>query len=51
MTASIRLSSACTAARSACLRTFETNGQRDDSSLAALTEGLKFQAIDRPGRD
>jgi selenocysteine lyase/cysteine desulfurase len=24
-------------------RTFETNGQRDDSSIAALTEGLKFQ--------
>jgi selenocysteine lyase/cysteine desulfurase len=24
-------------------RTFETNGQRDDSSGAALTEGLKFQ--------
>ena len=24
-------------------RTFETNGQRDDSGIAALTEGLKFQ--------
>jgi selenocysteine lyase/cysteine desulfurase len=24
-------------------RTFETNGQRDDSSIAALTDGLKFQ--------
>jgi selenocysteine lyase/cysteine desulfurase len=24
-------------------RTLETNGQRDDSSIAALTEGLKFQ--------
>ena len=24
-------------------RTLETNGQRDDSSVAALTEGLKFQ--------
>lgn len=24
-------------------RTFETNGQRDDSSIAALSEGLRFQ--------
>lgn len=24
-------------------RTFETNGQRDDSGMAALTEGIKFQ--------
>ena len=25
-------------------RTFETNGQRDDAGIAAMTEGLKFQA-------
>ena len=31
-------------------RTFETNGQRDDSGIAALTEGLKFQgSIGRAG--
>jgi isopenicillin-N epimerase len=30
-------------------RTFETNGQRDDSSIAAMTEGLKFVgSIGRP---
>ena len=36
-------SSASTAAQVGISRTFEANGQRDDASIAAVTDALKFQ--------